>query len=703
MRKTMIILLLTPLFVFSQNFVKTWQHCYGGSDDDQVRSTIPYNNGYLFFGYTESTDGDISYNPNPETRTAWLVNIDNKGNIIFDTCYNEGYNYTYGRKIFYNDSILYLTGTAGPNNQGGIQGYWLAQIDSNFNLTWQDVLGGSYVEDPRGGCIAHDGGIIVSGITGSPDGDIEEYYGTFDNWLVKLNADGSRDWVKTYGNVGAEEGGNIIPTSDGGYIYACSGYNQLPGNTYCEGHDGQMAEAWLIKLDANGEKEWHRCYGGSYNDLLRQIIELDDGYIISGFTRSADGDINNFHGIAGEAYDGWLLKTDFNGDIIWSKCYGGTYDDNLGRIFINEDNSFTIIGATESHNGDVQGNTAPNRKSVLWLIKIDGNGNLLYQKPFDDEPYLQGGGDVKVSDYKYVIATTKNDFGCNYSWNNHNDDIYVYEIQDMDEFIPSQPVGAESVCLGIETESIYTTDLVVDTMETQWLLEPEEAGIITEMHESALIHWNLEFNDTAWLKVRSVNKYGESSYSVAKEIIVYPALNLLDINGPDSICSNNHSIFTIPNPQAYHLNWQLSPPGAGNISSQQDTAYINWNSQFAGMVALRANSSNSCTQIEYSPVKSILVKTCTGLSEQSYHSLQVYPNPAQTSLTFELPTITKESILQIKDIYGKSIAKLPLNKGQSKLYWNCRNVAPGVYFYQAEIGAHDGYREVYRGKVVIQK
>jgi len=152
------IVLITPLFVFSQNFVKTWQHCYGGSDDDQVRSIIPYNNGYLFLGTTRSADGDISYNPNSGVRTAWLVNINDKGNIIFDKCY-EGYDWAYGDKILPIDTGgYYLLGESGHNT--GLNGYWLAQIDSNFNLTWQDVLGGSYIEDSRGGCIAHDGGIL---------------------------------------------------------------------------------------------------------------------------------------------------------------------------------------------------------------------------------------------------------------------------------------------------------------------------------------------------------------------------------------------------------------------------------------------------------------------------------------------------------------------------------------------------------------
>lgn len=185
-------------FTYSQNFVKTWQQCYGGSANDRVSSIIPYKGGYLFFGSTHSTDGDITVNncDGVGHGAAWLVNINNSGEIIFDSCYC-GYSGASGRKIINigKQGNFYATGSSGPNNTGGINGYWIAKADTNFNIIWQDVLGGTYVEDPRGGCVAHDGGIIMSGITGSPDGDIEEHFGSFDNWLVKMNADGSHLFI----------------------------------------------------------------------------------------------------------------------------------------------------------------------------------------------------------------------------------------------------------------------------------------------------------------------------------------------------------------------------------------------------------------------------------------------------------------------------------------------------------------------------
>jgi hypothetical protein len=77
-------------------------------------------------------------------------------------------------------------------------------------------------------------------------------------------------------------------------------------------------------------------------------------------------------------------------------------------------------------------------------------------------------------------------------------------------------------------------------------------------------------------------------------------------------------------------------------------------------------------------------------------SLKLYPNPSSSHITFELPLISKESKLQIKDFYGKTIAELPLIQNQTQLVWDCSSVSNGVYFYQTEING-----EVYRGKIVV--
>jgi hypothetical protein len=695
------LLLFFGTSLFAQNYVMTWQHCYGGTERDWVRSIIPYKDGSLFFGYSRSNDGDISDPTN--TSCAWLVNIDQFGEIVFDSCYKGvAGSGASGTKLMKSDTAFYFVGSSTQyTNNGLMQGYWLAHLDTNFNVVWQDVLGGSYAEDSRGGCIAHDGGVIESGITGSPDGDIEEYYGSFDNWLVKKNPDGTTGWVKTYGNVGPEEGGEIIPTSDGGYLYATSGYNYLPGNTYCEGHDGQMAQAWLIKLDANGEKEWHRCYGGSKNDLLGDCIELDDGYIIVGATSSADGDINNFHGIPGESKDLWVFKTNLSGDIIWSNCFGGSKDDGSSWISENENGSFTIFGSTKSIDGDVQGNTNEYENNVVWMLTIDADGNLIYQKPFGELNALGFVDFAKKSDYKYLAAVSRRNSSdnCYYTpGNNDNNDIFVFEIQDMDEFIPAQPEGADRVCLANTTQNYYSTQLVVDTMETQWLLIPEEAGTLTQLHDSVLIQWNTNFADTAWLQVRAINEYGESNYSEAKEIIIYPPLNLSEINGPDSVCTanNQQSLFTTQLINEMTLSWYLEPETSGEIINLQDTALINWNPAYEGMVSLKTAATNPCEEEEYSPQKEIWVKTCLGLKEHSYAKLKIYPNPAKTQITFELPTVSKASNLHIKDIFGNTIEELAIAKGQTQLIWDCSRVSSGVYFYHCEIE-----ERIYRGKLVV--
>jgi len=698
------IILILALFIstqsFSQNFVMTWQHCYGGSEDDMATSIIADENGYIFTGITSSHDGDISNNP--IIRSTWLVNIDKYGNIIFDTCYIGFGDYSGGLKLLSISDGYYLTGISGPNYYGGISGYWMAKIDSDFNILWQNILGGTSGESPKAGCVAHDGGIITTGTTKSSDGDIELYFGNSDNWLVKLKPDGSKDWLKTYGNVWLEIGGYIIPTNEGGYAYACSGVDAEPGNIYCDDYEGSNYGGWLIKLDANGEKIWNICYGGTENDTFKDIIQTDDGgFIVVGNSSSNDGDLNYHYGIPGESTDIWLIKLNKYGEIIWSKTYGGTDRDYGNQIFKNDNNTYTIFGQTTSHDYDVQGNTNTSNTEIVWMFNIDGNGDLLYQKPFGELSFLSGLYDfARVSDYKYIAAVTRfapdNCYTANPS--EYDEGIYVFEIQDMDEFIPAQPIGSDRVCLGLEAESYYSTQLVIDTMETQWLLTPEEAGIITQMHDSVFIHWNTNFADTAWLQVRAVNEYGESSYSVSKEIIVHAPLNFSTIMGPDSVCTANNqlSFFSTQIIDDLKLNWYLEPENAGYINNQQDTAIISWNVAFEGVVSLKTSGTNQCDESEYSEIKEVSVKTCTGLMEYYKKELNLHPNPTQTHLTFELPPITTEITLHITDIFGKTIAKLLLIKGQTKLVWNCSTVASGVYFYQTEI---DG--DVYRGKIIV--
>jgi hypothetical protein len=140
----------------------------------------------------------------------------------------------------------------------------------------------------------------------------------------------------------------------------------------------------------------------------------------------------------------------------------------------------------------------------------------------------------------------------------------------------------------------------------------------------------------------------------------------------------------------------LLPSEAGALTNLQDSAIIQWEPNFEGQAELRVRSTSSCGESEYSEAKLIEVRSCVGIGELQAKELKIYPNPANNQITFELPAISKESILQIKDIFGKTIAELTIAKGQTQLTWDCSTVSSGVYFYYSEMSDI-----VYRGKIVL--
>ena len=124
-----------------------------------------------------------------------------------------------------------------------------------------------------------------------------------DIYVFKRDACGNTVWFNTYGG-GADDGGMCIrETSDGGFIVA--GLSQQGAGNY---------DVSLMKLDVNGIVTWFQDFGGPNDDRGLQVQETSDGgFIVSGHTSS--------FGAGG--WDAYLIKTDINGALQWSKTYGG--------------------------------------------------------------------------------------------------------------------------------------------------------------------------------------------------------------------------------------------------------------------------------------------------------------------------------------------------------------------------------------------
>ena len=131
-------------------------------------------------------------------------------------------------------------------------------------------------------------------------------------YYSKTNAQDTT-WTKTFGGSSNDRGYSVQQTTDGGYVIG--GYTSSYGNG--------SADVWLIKTDADGDTLWTKTFGGSSNDRGYSVQQTTDGgYIIAGYTESfGNGDD-----------DVWLIKTDSNGDSLWTKTFGGS--DEIGRAHV---------------------------------------------------------------------------------------------------------------------------------------------------------------------------------------------------------------------------------------------------------------------------------------------------------------------------------------------------------------------------------
>jgi hypothetical protein len=150
------------------------------------------------------------------------------------------------------------------------------------------------------------------------------------------------EWQKCLGGSNEDKASTIIKAIDGGYIITGS---TKSNNGDLTAHYGSTdsTDAWVVKISATGNMEWQRNYGGDGMDEFKTIIRTNDGnYVCFGTTTSNNGDVSGNHGRT----DLWVIKIDRQGDIIWKKVLGGSSIEIAGNIRQNVDGTFFLIGST---------------------------------------------------------------------------------------------------------------------------------------------------------------------------------------------------------------------------------------------------------------------------------------------------------------------------------------------------------------------
>lgn len=235
---------------------------------------------------------------------------------------------------------------------------------------------------------ASDGNFIIVGNT-TVEGK------KLDVFLLKCNIAGDTLWTRTYGGSEEDNGWSVKETADKGFIIV--GFTQ----SYGAGQDDVL----LLKVDANGQQQWQKTIGGAGEDIGWSIaINEDQGYTIAAQTNSVgNGDL-----------DAYLIRTDANGDTLWTKAFGGPQVDRVFSLGIADDGSILLAGITYSFG-------AGDRDA--YLLKTDKTGELLWQKTYGGPGYDNAHA-VIVNDRNEIILTGYGDY-----WGNiGNTDIFLKKI-----------------------------------------------------------------------------------------------------------------------------------------------------------------------------------------------------------------------------------------------------------------------------------
>lgn len=251
---------------------------------------------------------------------------------------------------------------------GGSDG-WIIKTDSQGKEVWNRPVIGQGSDNIASFLTDKDGGIILAGWTDTGSSQS-------DGWLVKFDAAGNQVWSRTYPCADIDLITSVKKCPDGGYVLA--GWVTFADDRY--------QDAWLIKTDFDGNKVWSRTYGNSKSDIVHSVeISPDGGILLAGQT------INP----ANNSYDGWILKTDCQGNEMWQNVFGNSREDCFYSIKNESDEGIIMAGFT--HPGSTM-------DSDGWLLKLDLNGKRVWERTIN-----HGIGDrfndvQTAADGGYIIA-----------------------------------------------------------------------------------------------------------------------------------------------------------------------------------------------------------------------------------------------------------------------------------------------------------
>jgi hypothetical protein len=266
----------------------------------------------------------------------------------------------------------------------------------NAQVTWRRTYGGAGSDLARFAAPTPDGGFLIAGATGS-------FGQGGDAYLMKVDAEGEREWSGYYGGIAVEEAWSIAVADDGYFIAGTSSGGGLGG------YDGAV-----IRIDLLGQVLWSRSYGTPDWDFIYAIAADDVGLYLAGRT---------YGGTLGGA-DHWILRTDVVGEVIWSSLQGGVYEDEARDVQATADGGCIVVGTMGISDGT----------SDVHLMKFTSSGGMEWDTTIGTDSIDLGQSVRATMEGTYIIGGSSRGFSS-------NSEMYLAEVDQFGSIQWTNHVG----------------------------------------------------------------------------------------------------------------------------------------------------------------------------------------------------------------------------------------------------------------------
>jgi hypothetical protein len=381
-----------------------WQKTIGGSEGDGGGFILYHEEAEVFYISSRSFSQDGDFYSKYKTAEATLMKVNSNGDIFWKKRYGEEmlFNWLGELIITFDNHLMSFGSNREREDDNNIDvDEWIVKFNLDGDPIWEKQIGGNKWDNLITPIPLENGDILLFGTASSSDGDIGINNGLDDGWIIRLDSEGEIVWSSIIGSSASESFSEAIQVEDGfivggGINFDTTGRSSIP---YGE------QDVLITKVDERGQPIWSKVYGGSRSDFFSSLTKISNNrFLVSGFTYSgfeATGDLSK----AGGA---WLFMIDGEGEIVWSKLFGGSGKDEIDKVLKTSDGQLIIFGRSTSNDGDVGGNYGG---YDIWMAGLTEDGAITWKQNFggNEDDYSSDIVEVRPGEYFFTASTKSSD------------------------------------------------------------------------------------------------------------------------------------------------------------------------------------------------------------------------------------------------------------------------------------------------------